>query len=751
MIHCGFREANDMPGQLNQTQDQRTDELAAVNQALHSEITKRNRHEQQLAGQYRVSRILAESASLDEAAAKILQAVCESVEWDLGDIWIIDRQANTLRCVDIWHSPLVEAVEFEAITRQIRFPPGVGLPGRVWVSGEPAWIPDVVKDANFPRAPFAAENGLHGAFGFPIRLGSQILGVFEFFSHEIRQPDYDLLQIFACIGSQIGQFIERKQAEEALRKAHDELELRVQERTAELVNANAALEAEISEHRRTEAELRESEERFRQITAMTGEWIWEQDTEGCYIYSSSGVKSILGLKPEQVIGKYYYELFAPEDKAQITPGIIETTRSFFRLVNRYKHKDGHEVFTESSGTPIFDAETKLLKWRGIDHDITERKHFEDALRLRDCAIEASSVGIIISDANQPGRPIIYSNSAFIRMTGYSREEVIGRNARFLQGPDTDPKAIEEIRLALREERHCHITLKNYRKDGAFFWNELLISPVRYEKGKLTHFIGIQTDVTRLRRAEEERHEMEIARQIQISLLPMGPLQIEGALIAGYCQPAAHVGGDYFDYFCAQNVADIVIADVSGHSIGAALIMAETRSTLKVETHRTLQEKAGLILGAADILHVLNNYLYEDLNRADLFITMFYMKYHVATRQLLYANAGHNHPLLLRQGEKTCKELDAEGLILGVKNEVIFEEKSLSLDKGDMVLLYTDGITEARNKEGEFFGVARLTDLFVAHSESSPQCVIDMVVKELRDFCQSRSFNDDISMVVLKIT
>ena len=129
--------------QLNQTLEQRSAELAAVNQALHLEITKRKRHEQQLAGQYRVSRILAESASLDEAAAKILQAVCESVEWDLGDIWIIDRQVNTLRCVEIWHSPSVEVAKFEAITRQIRFPPGVGLPGRVWVSGEPAWIPDV--------------------------------------------------------------------------------------------------------------------------------------------------------------------------------------------------------------------------------------------------------------------------------------------------------------------------------------------------------------------------------------------------------------------------------------------------------------------------------------------------------------------------------------------------------------------------------------------------------------------------------
>lgn len=736
---------------MNTTLEQLSTELSMVERALKAEIAERMRREKQLTAQYRVSRILAEASSLEEAAAQLLPAVCESVEWDVGDIWIMDRQVNALRCLAIWHSPTVEISAFETITRQILFAPGVGLPGRVWASGEPAWVPDVVNDTNFPRAPFAAQNGLHAAFAFPVRLGDQVLGVIEFFNHEIREPDYDLLRIFASIGNQIGQFIERKQTEEALRRAHDELEVRVRERTAELLESNAALEAEVNQHRRTEAYLRESEERFRQITAMTGEWIWEQDTEGRYTYSSAGVKTILGYEPEEVVGKYYYELFAPEDRTHIPHGVIETIGSYFRVINRYRHKDGHEVYTESNGTPILDADARLLKWRGIDHDITERKRFEDALRLRDRAIEASSVGIIISDALKPGRPIIYANPAFMRMTGYTRDEVIGRSARFLQGLDTDPKALEEIRLALQEERDCHIILKNYRKDGTSFWNELLISPVRDEQGRLTHFIGIQTDVTRLRRADEERRELEIARQIQISLLPEAPLQIDGALIAGYCQPAAHVGGDYFDYFCNRNVADIVIADVSGHSIGAALIMAETRSTLKVETQRALPEKADSLPGAAEILHVLNKHLYDDLNRADLFITMFYMKYHAGTRQLLYANAGHNYPLLLRHGAKDCEELDAEGLILGVKNEVIFEEKSLFLERGDLVLLYTDGITEAQNKDGEFFGVAQLADLFVRHRDSTPQNIIDTVVKSLRNFCQSNSFADDISMVVLKIT
>jgi PAS domain S-box-containing protein len=386
----------------------------------------------------------------------------------------------------------------------------------------------------------------------------------------------------------------------------------------------------------------------------------------------------------------------------------------------------------------------------LQAEIHERKRYEAELRLRDRAIEASSVGIIITDARRPNYPIIYANPAFARITGFSLGELIGRNPRILQGPDTDPEAIAEIRQALSEGRDCHLTLKNYRKDGMPFWNELFISPVRDERGRLTHYIGTQTDVTELRRAEEERHEMEIAKQIQLSLLPDSPLQVDGAFVAGYCLPATHVGGDYFDYFRGPDSVDIVIADVSGHSMGAALVMAEARSTLKAEAlHRLCAD--GTRIGTGEILHTLNALLYDDLNRAELFITMFYMKYHHATRQLRYANAGHNRPLLLPAGEAVCQELDADGLVFGVSREVAFEEKNTVLQKGDLVLLYTDGITEAQNPEGEFFGIDRLCRIFAAQGANTPQEIIDNIVEELRIFRRGNSFADDISVVVLKIT
>src|SRR6266540_1166400 len=136
--------------------------------------------------QYTVTQILAEAATLQEATAKILQAVCECLVWDVGALWSLDKDAGVLRCVEVWHKESIEVPEFEAASRESTFMPGTGLPGRVWFSHEPAYIPDVVRDSNFLRAPISARDVLHAAFGFPILLGGDVLGVMEFFSHEIR-------------------------------------------------------------------------------------------------------------------------------------------------------------------------------------------------------------------------------------------------------------------------------------------------------------------------------------------------------------------------------------------------------------------------------------------------------------------------------------------------------------------------------------------------------------------------------------
>ena len=201
------------------------------------DITERKNAEQRQAAQYAVTRVLAEAATLQEAAPQILRAVCERLNWDVGTLWQVDHEAGLVRCVDVWHLPTESVEKFIDVTRKTTFRRGEGLPGRIWSGAQPIWIQDVTHDANFPRANVALQIGLHAAFGFPIRAEEDILGVIEFFSRDIRQPKREILEMFATVGSQVGQFIERRAAEQAIRRLNADLELRVRDATTELRDA----------------------------------------------------------------------------------------------------------------------------------------------------------------------------------------------------------------------------------------------------------------------------------------------------------------------------------------------------------------------------------------------------------------------------------------------------------------------------------------------------------------------------------
>jgi PAS domain S-box-containing protein len=155
----------------------------------------------------------------------------------------------------------------------------------------------------------------------------------------------------------------------------------------------------------------------------------------------------------------------------------------------------------------------------------------DKLRLLDRAVTASTNSIVITDPNQPDDPLVYVNPAFERTTGYPAEEALGRNCRFLQGEDHDQPALEELRTAIHEERHCTVVLRNYRKDGTLFWNELSVYPVRDEKGHMTNFVGVQNDVTERIRAEEVFSEIRRAerRRIARDLHDIALQDLSGAL------------------------------------------------------------------------------------------------------------------------------------------------------------------------------------------------------------------------------
>jgi signal transduction histidine kinase/PAS domain-containing protein len=220
-----------------------------------TDISDWKRVEPQTAVNLAVTRILSESPALTDAVPRILQTICKTLGWDVGAFWTPEPDGRMLRCRNVWESSVGKFRKFNAASMKLTLSPGVGLPGRVWSNLKAAWVPDVTRGNNFPRSSVAAGEGLHGSFAFPISFGKKFLAVMECLSSEIREPDEDLLKTFASIGSQIGQFIQRKRTEEALQKSKEVLEKRVRQRTRELHVANKGLEDEIERRKGLEGEI----------------------------------------------------------------------------------------------------------------------------------------------------------------------------------------------------------------------------------------------------------------------------------------------------------------------------------------------------------------------------------------------------------------------------------------------------------------------------------------------------------------
>jgi len=243
-------------------------------------------------------------------------------------------------------------------------------------------------------------------------------------------------------------------------------------------------------------------------------------------------------------------------------------------------------------------------------------------------------------------------------------------------------------------------------------------------------------------AREQERDLEIAKTIQMSLLPAGIPELSHVDLAGLCVPAHAVGGDYYDFIRRHNGAlDLVIGDVSGHNIGSALIMAETRTF--IQAMRQIEQPYAM-------LDELNRFFCEDLSRAELFVTLFYLQYHPESGLLLYANAGHNNPVLWHSQSGTCEMLDSDGMILGIKPDINFEQRKTMLAIGDILVLYTDGVTEAEDTNGVFFGETRLKALIEEYHHLPANQLIDYILEQIRIFTGNRHFNDDITLVVMKV-
>jgi PAS domain S-box-containing protein len=448
--------------------------VAVIQERRHSEETLRD-GERRLAANLAVTRILAESPAVTVATSRILQTIGEKLGWQVGDMWTADADAGVLRCVTVWRAPTAKVDQFEQASNQLSFAPGVGLPGRVWTTLKPAWISDVTKDSNFPRAQVAAAEGLHAAFAFPILSGGKLLGVMEFFSHRIREPDADLLRMFNSIGSQIGQFIERRRTEESL------------------IKTQAAL-------------------RLAHKVARGGAWQWDLVTNE--VEWSNEYCELLGLNHTEVAASVeeWSRRVHPDDLAAVLKehDLAIANRQDVDIELRMR-RDGEWRWFNRTGRCIYDREGKPITMIGITFDITERKRAEEALRVSQAQL-ANMIGsamdaIITVDANQR---IIIFNAAAEKMFMCSADNAMGQAIdqfipeRFRAAHGHHIRAFEETGVTERSMGALG-ALFGLRADGHEFPIEASISQIEVKGERL--FTVILRDITERKRAEKEREQL----------------------------------------------------------------------------------------------------------------------------------------------------------------------------------------------------------------------------------------------------
>ena len=315
--------------------------LRAYAKIMH-DVTARHRAEQRLTMQYTVSRVLAEARMMEEAIPRLVEAVCGTLGWDFGTLWELDEKSQLLRCVELWHPPAATFPQLTALCRSLTFARGVGLPGRVWDSQTPIWVTDITADDNFPRASAAIAEGLQAAFAIPLRLGDEMLGVFEFFSHSMQERDTEVVALMTAVANQLGQFIERQRAEAA---------------------------------------LRESAARTRAIVDTAVDAIISIDEQGLIESANPAAERLFGRSRDELIGETITALMPP-------PHADDHDRSLARYMLAGQGNapgNGREVTGVRKDGTVFPLELSVSEVRlnnrriftGIVRDISERKQAEE--------------------------------------------------------------------------------------------------------------------------------------------------------------------------------------------------------------------------------------------------------------------------------------------------------------------------------------------------------------------------------------
>jgi sigma-B regulation protein RsbU (phosphoserine phosphatase) len=523
---------------------------------------------------------------------------------------------------------------------------------------------------------------------------------------------------------------------EILGQSHEQLQQRLEERTQ-------ALELQCVDRDRTAEALRLAEVIIDHSPAILFRRMAGDQPR--LVYVSDNIRQLGYTAEEFLSGNLHFkDIVHPDDSERLSQEIkdyaekdVEEYSQMYRILTRA----GAVRWVEDRTSVVRDAAGRKTHNQGILVDITERKLVEDQLRKSEekfrRIVETAGEGFILMDENLR---IMEVNAAYCRMLGYAREELIGKTPLDL--------ASAEFRQSMRTNRDA-ILAQEYREfEGTVIAKNGRLVPVlvhgnnlRDDRGRVIGNMAFVTDMT------EHKKALALAGEVQKSLLPQEKPRIQGLDVAGKNVSCDEIGGDYFDFLWRRESRkgpfSVVVGDISGHGVDSALLMTTARAFLRM--------RASQPGTAAEIITAMNRHLTRDVLETSRFMTLFYLTVDLGENLLKWVRAGHDPALIYDPAGDQFEELKGAGVALGVDAGFNYmENQKTGITDGQIIAVGTDGIWEAINRQGNMFGKDRFRDIIRRHARLGAGDILNAVYGELNQFTEGQKFEDDITLVVIKI-